>query len=225
MKLEAGMRLALCCVAVVALAGTARADFINGYAWETTEAISQVAAPASLALATCSHGTAACTTGNADVLFTTTGVSFPNQGSGTIGAFLASSAFTLNNLVDSVPTGPMDPTIWEFTGNISVTNSESFTFSHDDGVTFIVNGQTLINAPGPTGFTNTSGTYTGATNSNAPFQLIFGECCGGDVGLVVSLLGPSSAPPPSGVPEPATITLVGAVLGAILLLRHRMARS
>jgi hypothetical protein len=218
MKSTARMRLLASSVAVVSLAASARADFINGYAWVTTEAISQNAAPASLALATCSHGTAACTVGNADVSFTTTGVNFPLQGSGTIATRLASSTFPLNNLVDSAPNAALDPTIWEFVGNISVTNGDTFTFGHDDGVTFIVNGQTVVNQPAPTGFVNTPGTYTGATNNNAPFQLIYGECCGGQAGLSVTLLGPGSAP---GVPEPSSALLMGLGLAAIPLWRRR----
>src|SRR5438270_11762259 len=79
----------------------ARADFITGYGWVTTDAIassSTAATAASLALGTCSHGTAACTIGNADVSFTTTGINFspPGLASTTIANWLASSAFPLN---------------------------------------------------------------------------------------------------------------------------------
>src|SRR5437660_1433087 len=61
----------------------AHADFITGYGWVTTNAIassSTGASAASLALSTCSHGTAACTTANADVTFTTTGIQFRPPG-------------------------------------------------------------------------------------------------------------------------------------------------
>src|SRR5437764_13776010 len=101
-------------------ATVAHADFITGYGWVTTEAIASsgtAATAASLALGTCSHGTAACTTGNADVTFTTTGINFspPNLASGTIAQWLTPSAFPLNGLGLKVP-GPtsLDPTIWEF---------------------------------------------------------------------------------------------------------------
>jgi len=218
---------------LVATAASARADdFITGYAWITTNAIagsSTGATATSLANSTCSHGTATCTTANADVTFTTTGVDFepPFLASGTIAGWLASSAFPIDNLVysgASVPTTALSPTIWEFIGNISVTGTpaapQTFTFEHDDGVTFVVNGQTVINQPGPTGPANTTGSYTGGASNTAPFTLIYTECCAGDAVLKVSLLGPQSAPPPvSAVPEPITVWVSGVVLVACMLGR------
>ena len=209
----------------------AHADFITGFGWVTTEAIASsgtAATAASLALGTCSHGTAACTTGNADVTFTTTGINFspPGLDSGTIAAWLASSAFPLNGLVLNVPgTTPLDPTIWEFVGNTQVTGTpgspQSFTFQHDDGMTFVVNGQTVVNAPGPTGPVVTAGTYTGGANTNAPFTLIYAECCSGEAVLATNLVGPGTEPPPTGVPEPATMLLLASGLAGIFALRYR----
>jgi hypothetical protein len=217
----------------------ARADFITGYGWVTTNAIassSTAATAASLALGTCSHGTAACTTGNADVSFTTTGINFSPTGlaSTTITNWLASSAFPLNNVVLNVPgTTLLSPTIWEFVGNTQVTGApgspQSFTFQHDDGMTFVVNGQTVVNAPGPTGPAVTTGTYTGGASTNAPFTLIYSECCSGQAVLATNLVGPGTAPPNTvppvaGVPEPSTIWLVvtGLVGG---MLGHKLRRN
>jgi hypothetical protein len=225
MYLSSSLRVGGVVFGFLVMTASARADFITGYGWITTDAIagsSTAASPGSLSLATCSHGTATCTTANADVTFTTTGVNFtpPGLGSGTILSWLTSSAFPLNNLIDTAPSSPLSPTIWEFVGNISVTGTvttpQTFTFQHDDGVTFIVNGQTVINQPGPTGPVIQSGTYTAGVNSNAPFTLIYSECCGGAAVLAVSLLGPGSAPPASGVPEPATVGLTAIGLATAL---------
>lgn len=206
----------------------AHADFITGYGWVSTEAIASsgtAATAASLALGTCSHGTAACTIGNADVSFTTTGIKFspPGLASTTIATWLASSAFPLNNVVLNVPgTTPLSPTIWEFVGNTQVTGTpgspQSFTFQHDDGMTFVVNGQTVVNAPGPTAPTVTTGTYTGGASTNAPFTLIYAECCGGSAVLATTLVGPGTAPTGGGtstVPEPTSLLLLTTGAAAI----------
>src|SRR5579864_7156461 len=141
MKLR-NLRVILGAVALLVMATAARADFITGYGWVSTEAIvgsPTGGSPASLALATCHNGLAACTHANADVTFTTTGIGFSATGA-TVAAWLASSPFTLNSLVDNVPGSLMDPTIWEFVGNASFTSPDAFLFKHDDGVTFIVDG-------------------------------------------------------------------------------------
>jgi len=186
------------------------ADFINVWGWRSTEAIvnsSTGGSPASLALGTCHNGAGACTHANADVTFTTSGVDF-SLSSATMAAWIASNTFAINNLVDNSAGALMDPTIWEFSGFISVTSPNAFTIVHDDGATFIVNGQTVIDAAGPTSPTPTFGTYTGAGSGIVAFDLIYAECCGGPAVLSVSLLGPANAP----VPEPSSIVLLGAVL-------------
>jgi PEP-CTERM motif-containing protein len=207
---------------------TARADFITGYGWVTTDVIASsgtAATAASLALGTCSHGTAACTIGNADVSFTTTGIKFspPGLASTTIATWLTSSAFPLNNVVDNAPTSPLSPSIWMFVGNTQVTGTsgspQSFTFQHDDGMTFVVNGQTVVNAPGPTGPVVTTGSYTGGASMNAAFTLIYSECCRGSAVLATNLVGPQTAPPTDGgggtVPEPTSLLLLTTGAAAI----------
>ena len=83
----------------------------------------------------------------------------------TIAAWVASNTFPVNNLVDNVPGHLMDATIWEFVGNGTFTGTpgapQSFTIQHDDGTTFVVNGQTVVNQPQPTSPVVTTGSYTG----------------------------------------------------------------
>jgi len=219
-----------CSLILGVLSFTARADFITGYGWVSTDPIvssATAATAASLSDPTCSHGTAACTPANADVTFTTTGIKFtpPFLTSGSFGLWLASSAFPLNGLVDLVPNSPLSPSIWEFVGHTQVTGTlgspQSFTFEHDDGMTFVVNGQTVVSAPGPTAPVVTTASYTGGASLDAPFTLIYAECCSGQAVLTTDLVGPGTAP---SVPEPGTFMLLGGSLVALVAGRKLLAR-
>lgn len=112
--MQAVFRMTLLGTAAMALLITnARADFITAYGWVSTEAIvnsATGATAASLALSTCHNGAGACTTANADVTFTTTGVDFSATGAN-VSTWLSSNTFALNNLVDTVGSHLMDPTI------------------------------------------------------------------------------------------------------------------
>jgi hypothetical protein len=136
-----------------------------------------------------------------DVTFTvSTPINFTSGGLYTIGEFLSGGGATV--LTGSSELGnTLDNTLFNFTGNVTVTSGETFTAGHDDGLTLVIDGITVISAPGPTSFSNTTQTYTGPSGTFA-FQLVYGECCGAPGDLSISL------PLTSAVPEPSSWALM-----------------
>ena len=73
-------------------------------------------------------------------------------------------------------------------------------------------------SPAPTSPTTNTITYTGPSG-NLPFQLVYGECCGGPAVLQVDL------PFTAAVPEPETYALMLAGLGALGFVARRRRRD
>jgi hypothetical protein len=94
-------------------------------------------------------------------------------------------------------------TLARFTGTTSAVTNQVYSITHDDGVTLMVDGQTVISSPLATSAITSTGTYTGASG-NQPFTLFYAECCSGPTTLSATL-----APP---VPEPASLALLGTAL-------------
>jgi hypothetical protein len=173
--------------------GTAQANSVTGSLWHVPEAIAKNAIPANVPGAI------------PDVVFS---VNSPLNffGSGvTVQKWLANGgAFsiventpgTLASLMDNQIVG----TLVEFLGNVTVTNGQNFNVTHDDGLSLIIGGLDLGFNPGPTPPVVTNIVYPGPTG-NFPFQLVYGECCGGPAVLQVDL-------PFTGVPEPSTLLLL-----------------
>jgi len=120
----------------------------------------------------------------------------------TVGSWLASGGVN-NPLFNSSlvhKSDTMNNTILEFTGNITVSSGQSFTFTHDDGMLLTINGQAVINSVSPIPPTSDTGTYTGNAGTYA-FTLIYAENNGAPAVLT------------GAVPEPTSM-----VVGALLLL-------
>jgi hypothetical protein len=153
-----------------------------------------------------------------DVSFTVSpaiNLSTPSNGSNyTIGTFLstatilAGSTHSNDVFTDSIfrfgPAAPSHPVA----DTITVTTGETFSATHDDGITLVINGQTVISAPLQTSAETSTGMYNGPSGT-FPFELVYEECCGPPGVLTINLSDATA-------PEPGTWLLFGTGLVCLL---------
>ena len=133
--------------------GMAQANTATGNLWHVSEATSQNAIPANV------PGTTPYVTFDVNSPFNFSGTSVTVGkwlGSGSAFNIVENTAGTLASLMDNGSRHPR-----RFTGFVSVTNGQTFTVTHDDGLTLIIGGLDLGFNPGPTSPVVTTATYTG----------------------------------------------------------------
>ncbi len=193
--------------ALAAMAGSANAQIL-GSAYFVSEAQSQNA------VIGFSHGAA-----NATFLAPNGAINFTSAPGYTLNDFLLSNPGTLiltgsaSDLSRALDTD-VGGTMLELTGQVSVTNGQTFTVQHDDGLQLLIGSALVVDVPGPTSPTITTVTYNGPTGTFA-FDLVYGECCGAPAVLATSL------PLVGAVPEPENYAMLAAGLGLIGFVSRR----
>jgi len=152
---------------ITAATGAQAQNVAVGNLWHVSEATSQNAIPANV------PGT------TPDVVFSVNSPFNFNATGATVQTWLnSSSAFNITQNTPGALASLMDNgtqgTLVSFTGNVTVTHNQTFTVTHDDGLTLIIGGLNLGFDPGPTAPSTSTATYTGPSG-NFAFQLVYGE--------------------------------------------------
>lgn len=158
--------------------------------------------------------------------FTTAAINYNSSVTGyTPALFLNNPTFT-NPQNGFNPNASFNNTEVVLNGSIFLNSGiNSFVVGHDDGVVLSIAGiGTVVNNPGPTGFTNTP---FNVTNPGAAglfnFTLDYAECCGAPAVLLFQVNGSTVG---GSVPEPGSVVLVGTFLvGFGFAARRKIGKS
>jgi hypothetical protein len=139
----------------------------------------------------------------------------------TVVAFLNNPTFS-NQVNGFNPNGVADNLELVITGSLFLNaGSNSFVVGHDDGAVLNIAGfGNVVNAPGPTAFSNSPFTVNAASAGMYNFTLEYTECCGAPADLLFTV---NSAPVGASTPEPSSFVLFGTGLFAAAgLVRRRI---
>lgn len=196
-KTTLGAGVAAAAVSAVLAATPASANTVLGSVWAVTTAIAGSATPANVP------------SRPADLTFSapSTPLDFNSNGASGVSTFYTPASF-IGSGSGTVLTDPggiantsLDNDLFQIQGNVTVTSGQPFTVAHDDGLTLIIGGSTVISAPGATVAVLTPGTYDGPSGTFA-FDLVYGECCGAPAVLDITL--PLVTPSPDPDRDPGT---------------------
>ena len=130
---------------------------------------------------------------------------------------------TFSNQVNGFnPNGTADNLELVITGDLFLNaGSNSFTVGHDDGAVLNIAGfGNVVNAPGPTSFSNSPFTVTAPSAGMYNFSLEYAECCGAPSDLLFTV---NNAPVGATTPEPSSFALFGTGLFAAAgMVRRRI---
>jgi PEP-CTERM motif len=137
----------------------------------------------------------------------------------TVAGFLNNPTFS-NQVNGFNPNGTAGNIELVITGSLFLNaGSNSFTVGHDDGAVLNIAGfGNVVNAPGPTGFSNTPFTVNAATAGMYNFTLEYSECCTAPADLLFVV---NNAPVGATTPEPSSFALFGTGLFAAAGIARR----